>query len=383
MPPRVTLGNSPVKMTKPKVKTDAIPAPTIIAGQPDPTSFAQLLLETVKVMKEAESKKATKEKSEGDGESVQPTTVTAGGLGLSKSVRTKAMIEQGKMQVSRYDRGDGASKEKLRVRLCVKLPHEFAITDYTKLMSPDANSDMASVTLNIQVMIKSFTDFCIKSDSKPIYLIPVGVDLSDIDEVISAVNHKDLLKHYRDVSLETVKQWQVFINTSADAVDMESSNWALDVLKKSTEKGLLLKVNQTFDNYDVTEQGGVTFFKLLVDEVDKGTFEMRQALLKWVENFDVRYFEGEHVSQASTHFKAVIVALGSSAPEDFTRIYLRGCSNASCKEFSDHCNAQLGIFQSMIHRKYISMYDMTPLSVLDDFSANLNERYNALAQTLK
>ena len=375
--PRITI--EPPQATT--TRTRHLSVEDIIANQPKPDDFVKAFVEAAKVLKGQEEprEKSNEREEESDG-----ITTTQGGLSVSTvHVRSVSEIEMGRMQVSRFDRGEGAAKEKLRARLCVKLPYTFAVPDYTKLMSADGDSDVASVTMNIQTVIKAFASFVTKSDSKPIFSIPMDVDFSVPAQVISAVNHKDLLKSYRDVNLETVRKWQVFINTAAAKPETESSEWSLDVLQKSTDKSLLLRINQTFDNYDASEQGGVTYFKLLVDEVDKSTFEMRQALIKWVENFDVRIFDGEDVTKGSVHFKAVITALGSAAPEDFVRIFLRGNSNASNKEFANHCIAQIGIVESAMYRKYKEMYTNSPLAELDEFATNLNQRYNALTQSQK
>ena len=380
-PPRITI-EPPQATGPPRASTTRrLSVDDIIAGQPKPDDFVKAFVEAAKVLK---GKEEPKEHHPDAGERSDDIATTKGGLSVSKvQVRSVSEIELGRMQVSRFDRGEGASKEKLRARLCVKLPYTFTVSDFSKILSADGDSDVASMTMNVQTVIKSFTNFVTKSDSKPIYSIPMGVDFSVPTQVISAVNHKDLLTAYRDVTLDTVRKWQVFINTTAAKVEMESSEWCLDVLQKSTEKSLLLRVNQTFDNYNVSEQGGVTYFKLLVDEVDKCSFEMKQALIKWTDNFDIRIFDGENVAKGTVHFKAVITALGDAAPQDFIRIYLRGNANASNKEFADHCNAQIGIYESTMYRRYRDMYPSSPLSELDEFANNVNERFNALNQSGK
>jgi hypothetical protein len=54
-------------------------------------------------------------------------------------------------------------------------------------------------------------------------------------------------------------------------VEAESSDMCKDVLEKSTESTLRLRVKQIHENLPKAEQGGITFFKILIDSWTKPT----------------------------------------------------------------------------------------------------------------
>lgn len=313
-----------------------------------------------------------------------PTTApvtTLSGLTITEGAgRSNEEILRGRTQLSRHERGTGATKEKVRKGLCVALKYDFAVTDYAKILS-GTDDDVAAKTMQVQEVVKEFSKFATKIDARSIYLIPVGVDdFSDVRKVLGASTHTDLLKDYHQVTLDLCKKHQAFINTSANPVEMESSNWCLDVLTQSTEKTLLQRVQQKHDKLPESEQGGVTFFKMLVDEVDSCTFEIRQSGIEWVKTFDIRNFDGQDVSQACTTFKAMIDALGTHANPGYTRILLQGLSNADCKDFHDTCVSQIGMLSNHIYRKMVRDDGGSERSELDEFCSTVVERYNSLVQ---
>jgi hypothetical protein len=160
-------------------------------------------------------------------------------------------------------------------------------------------------------------------------------------------------------------------------VEVETSDWAYTKLANSTEQALLFRVKQTYDNLPADQQGGVTFFKLLVDEVDKDTFEGKQGLLKWVQSFDIRNFDGEDVRAATTTYKAVIKILGDDAPKHFIRFYLEGMAHASNKKFIKVCDTQLGFIDSVFYSSW-SRDRPSKLVELDEMASTLLERYMLL-----
>jgi hypothetical protein len=81
-------------------------------------------------------------------------------------------MERSRRVISRYERGEGSAKEKLIVRLCIKLSQQFGITDYGQLLLHDSDFDVAKMTLKNQGVIKSFAKFASKIDALDIFKIP-------------------------------------------------------------------------------------------------------------------------------------------------------------------------------------------------------------------
>jgi hypothetical protein len=82
---------------------------------------------------------------------------------------------------------------------------------------------------------------------------------------MGATSFTNLLNSYQDVEMEVVKRHQRFINLECDPVEAESSDMCQDVLEKSTQSILRTQVDQLFENLPKEEQGGVTYFKLIME----------------------------------------------------------------------------------------------------------------------
>jgi hypothetical protein len=306
---------------------------------------------------------------------------------MSGGVRSAAEIAVTKVQLSRFARGelvDGSStKDKISERWCASLKEKFEVPNWSKMMTSDSSDDIASMTTGTQNVLREFRAWCAKCDVLDIFKIPLGSgDASDMDAVINGDVFTDLLTNYQKVSQESVISHQVFINTCCDRVEVESSNWACTKLENSTDKALLLRIKQEYDNLSVEQQGGITLFKLIVDEVDKDTFEGRQGLIKWVQEFDIRRFDGQDVRLATTTFKAVIKLLGNDAPTGFIRMYLKGMKHASNEEFQGVCTSQLGFLDSVMYQDWAKNRS-SKLVQLDSFASTLLTSYTSLELSLE
>jgi hypothetical protein len=158
---------------------------------------------------------------------------TSGGLAINvNGARSVQDMERSRRVISRYERGEGSTKEKLIERLCVKLNQQFGITDYGQLLSHDSDFDVAKMTLENQGVIKSFEKFASKIDALDIFKIPNAPlsAYSNIWTVMGATSFTNLLDSYQDVDMEVVKRHQRFINLECDPVEAESSEMCKDVL---------------------------------------------------------------------------------------------------------------------------------------------------------
>ena len=75
----------------------------------------------------------------------------------------------------------------------------------------------------------------------------------------------DLLTQHKTIPLGAVLQYHTFVNEWRCGIDVESCDWALQVLELST-------VPTLFDIHPKSQQGGLTLFKLLVNKLDAKTF---------------------------------------------------------------------------------------------------------------
>lgn len=217
-------------------------------------------------------------------------TVLGNGLVLKDGApRTVDEIVKAKVQLSRFKRGDEgtSSANKLRTRWCGALKGTFKVPDWAKLTAVDSTSDVADGVIGTRVVLREFVEWCEKADVSSVFKILKGIDddtmsMSSSPLYLLSMNETvDILTKYQELSAQECRKQQAFILTHCDAVEAVSSDWVLEKLKNSTEPNLYQyqRIKQIHDNLPRNEQGGVTFFKLLMDDIDKSTFEGEQALI--------------------------------------------------------------------------------------------------------
>ena len=299
--------------------------------------------------------------------------------------RSEADIVRAQVQVKRSERGPVGSfaREKVRTRLCIALQNSFSVPDYVKVLSPDTDEDIAAMCLDTKATVREFAKWCDSADVSDIFKIPRDTECySDLRLLGTNTSFFNLITDYKQVSIEDVKMHQAFVNQHAGEEEVESSKWALEVLQLSTDKSLRRRVDQVYENLSVAQQGGIMYFMLLMEAVDKTTDEGMQAMKDWMENFSVKKFAGEDVSKATVHFKTIAGLLGTSVPSDFVKHYLKGMEKASNESFRNTCSNQLGFMGSAMYQDW-SKTKGNKMVELDDMSASLLKEYNALTQGLK
>jgi hypothetical protein len=337
-------------------------------------------------------KKQREDSSDEEDDDYTPAkTVLGNGLILKKGApRSVDEIVKTKVQLSRFKRGEEGSTtaDKLRTRWCVSLKGTFKSPDWASLTAVDSAGDVAEGVIETKNVVREFAEWCEKADVSSIFKILKGLD----DETMSLSSNPlyllrmnettDILTKYQELSVFECRKQQAFVLTHCDPVDVVSSDWALEKLKNSTESSLYQRVKQVHDHLPKEEQGGITFFKLLMDDIDKHTFEGEQALIDWSQKvFDLRNYDGEDVPKATTHYKSVMSILGDKAPTAFVRNYLVGMSKCSTQEFVDVCNVNIAALSTTHYRAYVRSARLTKLQELDDVAGSLLERYLALSQT--
>ena len=87
----------------------------------------------------------------------------------------------------------------------------------------------------------------------------------------------DLLTHYANVSMESCKAWTRVIGIHGTDDVQESNMWLKELLINSSTTTLHRKVCETHDALDVQEQGGVTYFKIMMETIVEMTEEVAKA----------------------------------------------------------------------------------------------------------
>lgn len=220
-----------------------------------------------------------------------------------------------------------------------------------------------------------FLEWSIHVDAYDAFNVAQGVsDDWDIREVISASSHLNVITSHKQLTVQQVLAHQTFVNRCSE-FETTSSHWAYLKLQASTDSVLLTRVKQRYNDLPAHQQGGVILLKYILDEIDKDSFEGRQALVKWIENFDIRNFEGQDIRLATTHFRAIYKLLGSHAQDDAIRQYLRGMSHASHDEFAATCKSSIGFIDSPAY-KYWAKDMPSDLAILDEFSSTLVDKFS-------
>jgi hypothetical protein len=250
--------------------------------------------------------------------------------------------------------------------------------DFSKLVSHGASEDLGTMVLAQQTMMDKFRAWCLQVDVAYIFLVPSLSEFQDHQAVASAPR-VDLLTQYKTVPLGAVLKYQAFINEWRSDVDVESCDWALQVLELSTAPTLLVQIKQSFDILPKTQQGGLTLFKLLVDKLDAKTFEYTKLLQDYITSFRLDRIPGENVSLGSSCFKAAAKMLSKSdLPTDILQHYLRGMAACGNEEFKSICSSQLGFLSTPMYEEWSLGRAHDILVQLDVFATKLESKYEAL-----
>jgi hypothetical protein len=304
---------------------------------------------------------------------------TIADMELRKSPRSSAEMDLGRIQVARTARGATVeARRKIRDRSCVAIEPKFSPMDFSKLVSRGASEDLGTMVLAQQTMLDKFRSWCQQVDVAYIFRISSLSEFYDHEAVASA-SRVDLLTRYKTVPLGAVLKYQAFVNEWRSDIDVESCDWALQVLELSTVPTLLVQIKQTFDILPKTQQGGLTLFKLLVDKLDAKSFENTKLLQDYITSFRLDRIPGENVSMGSSCFKAAAKMLSrSDLPTDVLQHYLRGMSACGNEEFRSICSSQLGFLSTPMYEEWSLSKSPDILVQLDVFASKLETKYDSL-----
>jgi hypothetical protein len=206
----------------------------------------------------------------------------------------------------------------------------------------------------------------------------------DKQELMYCTSYTNVLTDYQLVELYQVKDYQALINLHCGTIDVESSEWLLKVLEKSTESSLLTSIKQIMSSWAPHERGGVSMFKTIVDKMSANSFEFLQVGINYIVGFRLSKFDGENVIVANTHFLAVVTALPSaSLPPKTVEFYLCGMCDCSSDEFKEIVSAQKGMLYTPWYKSFIKAEKVSVPQQLEQITQTLEEKYMALTSTGK
>jgi hypothetical protein len=160
-------------------------------------------------------------KSDKGSASADASAVTlASGLAIrSGGARSADEILEGKVQISRHDRGNTPeAKQKFRARKCVALPVSFAIPNYDGILSGSSpGDDVGSIAANVQLAVGTLKNWAVAIDVAYVTKVPALHDFSDIRQVVTATHFNDLLMDHTALTPNQAALFQEFINLNGAA----------------------------------------------------------------------------------------------------------------------------------------------------------------------
>jgi hypothetical protein len=144
----------------------------------------------------------------------------ASGLAIrSGGARSTDEILEGKIQVSRHDRGTTPeARQKFRARKCIPLAVSFAIPNYDGILSGTSpGDDVGSIAANVQLAVGTLKNWAVAIDVAYVTKVPALHDFSDIRQVVTATHFNDLLMDHTALTPNQAALFQEFINLNGAA----------------------------------------------------------------------------------------------------------------------------------------------------------------------
>jgi hypothetical protein len=211
-------------------------------------------------------------------------------------------MDLGRIQIARTAPGTTVeARRKIRNHSCIAIEPKFAPMDFLKLTQFAGSEGLGTMVLAQQTMLDKFRTWCQQVDVAYVFQVPSVSNFHD-HKAVAASPRISLLTHYKVISLATVLKYQALVNQWLSDVDVESCDWALQVIELSTVPTLLVQIKQSFDILPPDQQGNITLFKLLVDKLDSKTFENTKLLQDYITSFRLDCFPGKNVALGSSCF---------------------------------------------------------------------------------
>jgi hypothetical protein len=217
-----------------------------------------------------------------------------------------------------------------------------------------ADYDVAADALSWQTSLKNIRKFCTQYDMLSILSIPQGVDLSSPHFVINARIFKDAINNWKTLADSDYFKWQEFLLRYGSKEDTTSDNWLDDVLLLSMDSTLRAEVESDIFSIPIAQRGSITTLRCIIKRMVIKNQEARDALEKYIKDFDITTFPGENVPTACLRLKAVARALGNEdLPSNTIRKVLDGFAKSSTKSFNDFCSSQIALRRGGFYNDFV------------------------------
>ena len=273
-----------------------------------------------------------------------PTYVVKGSnMDLRVVARNLGDQNSAMVQLSKYDRGTGTTLLKITEQATRPLTPLLAISNYSKLLSTTFDSGaIISEDVHLwQESIRQIHERAFAYDMLSIFMIPDVFDTITYDSVNTSTKMYDSIKDFSDPELTDnhYYNWQTYVRKFGGDLEVQSNTWMLKFLKSSMEPSLYSAVMLDYEDIPIHQQGAVTLFCLIVNRMVLLSEEARRHLLRFIEDFDIRYYPGENVSLACVKLKEITQAIGAKKlPSDLLSRVLEGFEKSTTESFRQMCS---------------------------------------------
>ena len=288
-----------------------------------------------------------------------PTYVIKGSnMGLRVVARNPSDQNIAKVQLSKYERGTGTTLLKISKQAIKPLTPPLAISNYSKLLSTtfDACATISEDVHLWQESIRQIHEQAYAYDMLSIFMIPDVFDTITYDSVIKSTKMYDSIKDFSNPELtdDHYFNWQNYVYLFGGDIEVQSDTWMVKFLKSSMEPSLYSAVMLDYEDKPISQQGSITLFRLIVNRMVLQSEEARRHLLRFIEDFDIRYYPGEDASLACVKLKEITHAIGTKKlPSDLISHVLEGFEKSTTESFRQMCSTLRVSFLSSFTRSML------------------------------
>jgi hypothetical protein len=209
-------------------------------------------------------------------------------------------IEQDEVVVRKGNRGLPGSKIYVANRIAATQSLLSKFLGSFHLQSKNAASENVQKSkhiqdefvLNLEVM-KKVKEHVHQYDMRTLLQVPavyrdiIGEDAWDAQWDASNPHSEivDLTIHWGKLPLDHILKWQRNFNGYSSDVDHVSSIWIKDLLALSMDTELKRQVDEQYRELDLYQQGGISYFKIIVDTVFKMSSMTEESLKSFIKDF--------------------------------------------------------------------------------------------------
>jgi uncharacterized membrane protein YgcG len=206
-----------------------------------------------------------------------------------------------------------SDKAKLAENAMKGLEHKFTILP--AIESSSNSKEALNALYNVSNRIDEFRRSLIHYNLAGVFEIPDRMVEVSKGAYEPAPNAKpiDLFTKYKEVPLETVRQYSQFIMTMSSTTYMtENLIWSGQKLLNSCDEDLRAKVESASRAYPNCEQTGPVYFKLMLQFVTLTSQPSMRTLINILSEMALTGFPGKSVSDAASYIRALFEQLANN-----------------------------------------------------------------------